>query len=546
MGPRSGRFGQLSCLLIVTLAPAFPAGASSLPYFVDIAAEAGVVAPTWCGRDDKPHIMESNGTGLGLVDYDSDGDLDLYLVNGWRLEGEEIAERGRDVLYRNEGHGQFLDVTAAAGLGSDAWGSGMATGDANGDGLVDLYVTNFGTDVLYLNRGDGTFEEHPESPNLEGWSAGAVFFDADGDGDEDLYVGGYIDCTLQEVLEEKPSLVWEGINVMLGPFGLEGLANKYFRNQGGGKFEEATEEAGLEDVGLFYTFGILAADLDGDLDLDIYAANDSNPNYLFENDGGSFQEVGLWSGAALDEGGAAQAGMGLAAGDIESDGLVDLLVTNFQQDMSTLYRNLGEMVFEDVTRSVQLGGPTFSLLSWGTTLSDLDQDGDLDVFVANGHIYPQADLVADKVGGGFRQPNLLLVDQEGTLVDVSSEAGPGLAVEEVSHGVAVGDIDFDGDLDMAISNVDEPPTLLRNDTDEPGAFLLVDAPLALRVEAVHGEEKWIRHRVIGGSFLSVSDPRFHFGFGAERQLDDLTLIWPDGFQRRLLDVPMNHTLKLER
>ncbi len=254
----------------------------------------------------------------------------------------------------------------------------------------------------------------------------------------------------------------------------------------------------------------------------------------------------MWSGAALDEGGSAQAGMGLAAGDIESDGLVDLLVTNFQQDMSTLYRNLGDMVFEDVTRSVQLGGPTFSLLSWGTTLSDLDQDGDLDIFVANGHIYPQADLVADKVGGGFRQPNLLLVDQGGTLVDVSTDAGPGLAVEKVSHGLAVGDIDFDGDLDMAISNVDEPPTLLRNDTDKPGAYLLVDAPLTVRVEAVHGEDKWIRHRVIGGSFLSVNDPRFHFGLGADRQLDNLTLIWPDGFQRRLLDVPVNHIIKLER
>jgi hypothetical protein len=527
--------------LIALWAATIPAlaAASSPPYFVDIAAEAGVVAPTWCGREDKPHIMESNGTGLGLFDYDSDGDLDLYLVNGWRLEGAEVVERGRDVLYRNEGNGRFLDVTAMAGLGSDAWGSGMATGDANGDGRVDLFVTNFGTDVLYLNRGDGTFAQHPQSPNLEGWSAGAIFFDADGDGDEDLYIGGYIDCTLEEVLAEKPRLVWEGLNVMLGPFGLEGLGNKYFRNQGDGRFEEATVEAGLEDVGLFYTFGILAADLDADLDLDIYAANDSNPNYLYRNDGGLFQEVGLWSGAALDEMGNAQAGMGLAAGDIESDGLVDLLVTNFQQDMSTLYRNLGDMIFEDVTRSVQLGGPTFSMLSWGTTLSDFDQDGDLDIFVANGHIYPQADLVADKVGGGFRQRNLLLLDE-------TAQAGPGLAVEEVSHGLAVGDIDLDGDLDLAISNVDEPPTLLRNDTEALGSYLLVDAAHAVRGEARVGDHRWIRHLVIGGSFLSVSDPRFHFGLGDADKLEDLTLVWPDGYRRRLLDLPVNVTLKIAR
>lgn len=524
--------------------PAIAWGSSSLPHFVDIAAEAGVIAPTWCGRDDKPHIMESNGTGLGLVDYDADGDLDLYLVNGWRLDGEEVAERGRDVLYRNEGQNRFLDVTEAAGLGSDAWGSGLATGDADGDGLVDLFVTNFGTDALYLNRGDGTFTEHPDPPNLEGWSAGAVFFDSDGDGDEDLFVGGYIECTLEEVLTEKPSLRWEGLDVMLGPFGLEGLGNLYFRNLGEARFEEATVEAGLEDVGLFYTFGILAADLDGDLDLDIYAANDSNPNYLYSNDGGVFQEVGLWSGAALDEGGNAQAGMGLAAGDVESDGKLDLLVTNFQQDMSTLYRNLGDMIFEDVTRSVQLGAPTFSRLSWGTTLSDFDQDGDLDIFVANGHIYPQADLVADKVGGGFRQPNLLLVDEGGALVDVSSEAGPGLAVEAVSHGLAVGDIDLDGDLDMAISNVDEPPTLLRNDTAEPGSFLLVDAPRALRVQAEIGDRRWIRHRIIGGSFLSVNDPRFHFGLGDGERLEALTITRSDGTQRRYLDLPANHTVKV--
>jgi hypothetical protein len=204
------------------------------------------------------------------------------------------------------------------------------------------------------------------------------------------------------------------------------------------------------------------------------------------------------------------------------------------------------MIFEDVTRSIQLGRPTFSLLSWGTTLSDLDQDGDLDIFVANGHIYPQADLVADKVGGGFRQRNLLLIDEGGTLVDVSAEGGPGLAVKQASHGLAVGDIDFDGDLDMAISNIDQPPTLLRNDTEEAGTYLLVDAPRAVRVEARIGDRRWIRHRVIGGSFLSVSDPRFHFGLGESRRLDDLTLIWPDGFQRRLLDVPVNHALKIER
>ena len=521
----------------------FATDPASPVFFVDVAAEMGVTAPTWCGREDKPHIMESNGTGLGFVDYDRDGDLDLYLVNGWRLQGAEIVERGRDVLYRNDGE-VFVDRTVASGLGHDGWGSGLATGDIDGDGQVDLLVTNFGPDTLYRNRGDGTFEQVEDGPSIDGWSAGAVFFDAEGDGDEDLYLGGYIECTLEEVLHEEPSLDWEGLKVMLGPFGLEGEANKYFENLGQGVFREATAEAGLEDVGLFYTFGIMALDLDGDLDLDIYAANDSNPNYVYDNHGdGTFQEVGLWSGAALDAMGAAQAGMGLAAGDLESDGRVDILVTNFQKDASTLYRNLGSFIFEDVTRNVRLDKPTFALLSWGTSLSDFDHDGDLDAFVANGHIYPQADLVPE-ISGGFRQPNLLLLDEQGTFVDVTEEAGPGLAVVEVSHGLAVGDMDQDGDLDMTVSNVDAPPTVLRNDSRGLGSWLLVDAPEAIRVEVQVGDNQLVRHRVVGGSFLSVNDPRHHFGLAEASAIERLTVLWPDGAKQQFRGLPADRQVNI--
>ncbi len=532
-------------LSISTLAAVGSVRAADPPplYFIDVAPQMGAIAPTWCGRDNKPHIMESNGTGLGFVDYDGDGDLDLYLVNGWRLEGNQVAEKGRDVLYRNDG-ARFVDVTARAGLGDDSWGSGLATGDIDGDGLVDLLVTNFGPDTLYRNLGDGSYERVANPPSIDGWSAGAVFFDADGDGDEDLFLGAYIACTLEEVLNEEPSLDWEGLKVMLGPFGLEGEANQYFENMGGGEFRLATEEAGLEDVGLFYTFGIMALDLDGDLDLDIYAANDSNPNYIYKSDGeGHFEEVGLWSGAALDAMGAAQAGMGLAAGDLESDGLADILVTNFQKDASTLYRNLGDFIFEDVTRNVLLDKPTFALLSWGTTLSDFDHDGDLDVFVANGHIYPQADLVPE-ISGGFKQPNLMLVNEGGTFVDVSSQAGPGLAIEEVSHGLAVGDLDFDGDLDMAISNVDAAPTVLRNDSETLGSWIIVDASDAVRVEADVAQHHYTRHRVVGGSFLSVNDPRHHFGLAEASKVDRLTVFWPDGRQSRFLNVPVNRHLSV--
>jgi len=516
--------------------------AGDLLQFVDIAETVGLTTPTWCGRPDKPHILESNGTGLGLIDFDRDGDLDLYLVNGWRLEGNTVVERGRDALFRNDGGGVFVEVTEAAGLGSEAWGSGIAAGDIDGDGWIDLFITNFGTDLLYRNRGDGSFEKVENGPSLEGWSAGAVLFDADGDGDEDLFVGGYIDCTLEEVLEAEPTLDWEGLKVMKGPFGLEGLANRFFDNRGNGEFVEVTESAGLEDSGLFYTFGVLAVDLDGDLDLDIYAANDSNPNYLYQNDGeGRFQEVGLWSGAALDAMGNAQAGMGLAAADLESDGLVDLFVTNFQKDASTLYKNLGDLVFEDVTRAVRVGEPTFARLSWGVTLSDFDHDLDLDLFVANGHIYPQADLVPE-VSGGFGQKNLLLRNVDGVYLDVSDESGSGLTVALVSHGLAVGDIDADGDLDLAISNIDMPPTLLRNDSRGTGSWSIIDQRDAVRVAVTVGDSTLVRHRVVGGSFLSVNDSRHHFGLADAEVIDSLELVFADGSRRRLEQVPANRVI----
>jgi len=237
--------------------PPSPGAPSHPPSFAFVEAE-GVPTVTWCGRRDKPHLLESGGSGLALFDYDGDGDLDLYFVNGWRLDGEKIVERGRNALYRNKGDGTFEDVTGAAGVGDDGWGCGVAVGDVDGDGDPDLFVTNFGPDVLYVNRGDGTFERAKDPPGIDGWSTGAVFFDADGDGDEDLFVGAYVDCTLDEVLRAKPTLDWHGRKVMLGPFGLNGKRNAYFENTGGGRFVEATAKAGLADAGDFFSFGVAA------------------------------------------------------------------------------------------------------------------------------------------------------------------------------------------------------------------------------------------------------------------------------------------------
>jgi hypothetical protein len=512
-------------------------------HLVSVGAEVGVTHPTWCGRPEKPHIMESGGTGLALVDVDADGDLDLYVVDGWRLEGDRVVDRGRNRLYRNLGDGTFEDATEESGTGDDGWGTGIAVGDVNGDGAVDLFVSNLGPDVLYLNRGGGRFEAAAEPPGIDGWSTGAALFDADGDGDEDLYLAGYIDCTVDEVLSAEPELDWEGLKVMLGPFGLEGEGNRFFENDGDGNFHEATAKAGLDDIGLYYSFGVAALDLDGDLDLDLYVANDSNPNYLYENDGGRFREVGLWSGAALDGGGMAQAGMGLAPGDFDQDGLVDLMVTNFHTDASTLYRNLGSQLFEDVTLPAGLHEPTFKPLSWGAVLADLDLDGTLEVFVANGHIYPQADLVPT-VSQGYRQRNLLLTDTDAGFVDVTGRAGPGLEVIESSRGLAAGDIDGDGDLDLALANCDAPPTILRNDTPHRGSWLIVDAPGALRVLVEAGGRRLVRHRVVGGSFVSAHDPRLHFGLGEVEIVDKLTVLWPDGSESVRREIAVDQIIEL--
>ena len=321
------------------------------PRFVNAAPEAGLTTLLYCGGARKDHLLESTGSGTALIDYDGDGRLDAFLVNAWALDEEpsRVRIKGKNALYRNMGGNRFEDVTEHARVGGDGWGGGVCAGDYDGDGRIDLFVTGFGSCRLYRNRGDGSFDEVAEQAGVAspGWSAGAAFFDADGDGDLDLYVAHYIDATFEEVLTARRTSTWrEKVKVMAGPFGLRGGKDRFYRNNGDGTFRDDTEKAGMSDIAESYGLGVLASDLDNDGDVDIYVANDSNPKFLYRNDGrGSFTEIGSWSGAGLSGEGVAQAGMGVDAADFDGDGLQEILVTNFARDHATLYKNNGAACF---------------------------------------------------------------------------------------------------------------------------------------------------------------------------------------------------------
>jgi len=527
--------------------------------FVDVAAAAGLTRVLHAGRPGKDHLLDSAGTGAAWLDFDLDGHLDVYLVNGWLLDGDQVVARGENALYRNDGQGGFVDVTRQAGVtGEGRWGSGVAVADYDDDGFPDLLVTNFGKNLLYRNRGDGTFEDRAAEAGVEapGWNTGAAFFDADQDGDLDLYIAAYIDVSVESVLEAERTLVWKGLaQVAVGPFGLPGAADHFFLSDGRGGFHEATAEAGLADRALGYGFGVRALDLEPDGDLDLYVANDSDANYVYRNEGqGRFREIGMWAGAAFDEHGAAQAGMGVAAGDPNGDGLLDLFVTNFSEDFSTLYLGDGRGFFEDASLDSGVGPATHRPLSWGTVFADLDCDGDQDLVVANGHIYPQVDEHPEQQQS-YGQVDLLLENLGGARFPrfrpVSDQAGPGFQLKRSSRGLAAGDYDNDGDLDLLITALDSPPALLRNESRR-GSWLTVilEVPpgggtaIGTRVLVRAGERTLLRDCASSGSYLSAHDPRLHFGLGRHAVAEQVEVRWPDGQITRLEYVPAGQFLRI--
>ncbi len=501
-----------------------PSSISASPSPVQFEEVPGLTVKTYCGGATKDHIIESGGSGIALLDYDNDGLLDIYVVNAFELDAQRRRVPHRNALYRNLGGWKFEEVGKRAGVDAAEWGNGVCAGDFNGDGLIDLYVTNWGNNLLYRNNGDGTFTDVASAAGVQagGWSTGCAFVDTRGTGKLDLYVARYATVTWDEVAAARRTMTWRGgPKVMVGPVGLPGAADIFFENKGDGTFAEATDARGLTDKAGSYGFGVVATDYDNDGWPDLFVANDSGPNFLYRNRGnGNFESVGLLAGVALNAEARAQAGMGIDAGDYDNDGFMDFVLTTFAHDVKTLYRNLGNGQFEDATQAAGLAAPTFQPMGWGTAFFDADLDGALDLFIANGHIYAQVDDSPD-LNETYRQKNQFFVNEAGRFRDVSETAGAGLQVRKSSRGLAVGDLDNDGDPDLVISNVDDVPTLLENrqHTGHHWAGFRLQKEganpfcIGARVTLEAGGRRQVREVRSGGGYLSQNDLRVLFGLG---------------------------------
>ena len=514
--------------------------------FVDRAADAGLTQRNVSGTD-QSYIVEGMMGGAAFFDYDRDGDVDLYVANGSSFAGFAAGEHPANQLYRNDG-GRFADVTVVAGVGDTSWSMGCAAADYDNDGHTDLYVTNFGRNTLYRNLGAGRFADVTVAAGVgdAGWGTGASFGDYDRDGDVDLYVANYVDFSRD--YESPIPCLWKNVKVYCGPVGLLPAADAFYRNNGDGTFSEWTKQAGLQGA-KFYGMSALFGDYDNDGWLDLIVANDSTPNLLFRNlQDGRFAEKALMAGVAYSGEGVAQGCMGAAWGDYDNDGLFDLFVTNFADEYNALYRNEGGGFFADVSFVAGIGAAPAELVSWGTGFFDCDNDGDRDLFVANGHTYPQADL--PRVNSSYKQINSLFENRDGRLVEVSAAAGPGFALRRVSRGTSFADYDGDGDIDLFVLNLNGPPALLRNDGDHDNHYLLVRTVgtasnrdgIGARVIISAGGQSQHAEVQSGGSYLSHNDLRLHFGLGQAEHVDRLEVRWPSGGVQVLSDIAADQVL----
>jgi enediyne biosynthesis protein E4 len=503
------------------------------------------------GEPEKHTIIETPGSGVALLDYDNDGWLDIYLVNGSTiaaLKGKEAAPRA--MLLHNNHDGTFSDVTDKAGLANERWGFGVAVGDFDNDGWPDLYVSNFGKNRLYHNNHDGTFTDVAEKAGvtLGGWSTGASWGDYDRDGKLDLFVPGYVKFDVDHpAVAGKEGIPagfcqFRGVAVMCGPRGLAGESDHLFHNNGDGTFSDVSVKAGVADPKGYYGFASAFVDVDDDGWLDLAVANDSVPKYLYRNQhDGTFEDISYISGFALNDDGREQAAMGIAVGDYNRDGRIDFYITNFSDDYNTLYRNDGDGNFSDVTTRSGLASPTFPFLGWGTGFLDYDNDGLPDLFAANGHVYPGVDQ--QEWGTTWAQRPLLFRNLDGgKFLEVPPSTGSGLAVVVAARGAAFGDLFNNGQIDVVLNNIDNMPTLLRNvvkNSNHWVTFKLVGGPksprdaIGAKVFVTAGGVRQRCDVFSGGSYASSSDQRLHFGLGAAEKLDLVEIMWPSGTKEEI-------------
>jgi hypothetical protein len=524
--------------LIATASPQSP----DFPVtFTDVATQAGLSHPIiYGGVETKKYIIETNGCGVAFYDYDNDGWMDLFVMSGRRLEEPVKGQEPTNRLYRNNRDGTFTDVTKQAGLTRTGWASGLCIGDYDNDGFDDLFLTYWGQNALYRNNGNGTFTDVTEKTGLSfketRWGSGCSFIDYDRDGDLDLFVANYL--TFDPATAPAPgkgvNCAWKGIPVNCGPKGLPFARNWFYRNDGG-KFTDVSEQSGIAKVRERYPMSVAAADFDEDGWVDLYVACDSTASILYLNNrDGTFTDVALESGAAYNEDGNPQAGMGLGIGDYNRDGRLDIFKTHFADDTHILYRNLGNMSFEDVTMAAGFGAQT-QFVSWGAGMPDLNNDGWPDIAFVTGNVYPEVEKYFKQYA--YRGPRLVFRNLgNGRFADVTKQLGEGANAPHTSRGSAFGDFDNDGDLDWLVMNMNEPPSLLRNDYAGKNNWLKVKTEgvksnrtgLGARVVVTIGGRKQAQAVLSQTSYYSHDDLRLQFGLGAAMLADRIEIFWPSG------------------
>jgi hypothetical protein len=565
------------------------ASAKPLAYFTDIAAKAGLTMTNeFGGVTTKKYIIETTGTGVAIFDFDNDGWPDIFIVNGTKLEGPPPGQPApTNHLYRNNHDGTFIDVTQEAGLTHTGWGQGVCVGDYDNDGNADLYVTYYGKNVLYHNNGNSTFTDVSDKAGVAGtgkaWGTGCAFVDYDRDGHLDLMVANYVDfdITTAPAPGDRENCLWKGVPVMCGPQGLPGAKNILYHNRGDGTFQDVSKKSHVEEADGHYAFSVTTFDYDDDGWPDIFVACDSTPSILYHNNrDGTFKDVAVISGAALNEDGRAQAGMGSTVADFNGDGRLDIFKTNFSDDTATLYRNNGDGTFDDVTYKAGLGLNT-KYLGWGTMFLDFDNDSWPDLLLVNGHVYPEVD--SEHLGSNFQEPRILYHNNgNATFTDISATAGPGITNASSSRGLAIGDLWNDGKLSAVVSNMNAPPSLLVNQVRTPNhwiAFRAIGASgsssqtrtetaaktaesnatvassvavtrstrdaIGARIRLKAGPRILIDEVRSGSSFDSNNDMRVHFGLGAATKIDSVEVRWPSGLLEKFGDLKPDamHTLK---